>query len=301
MISRNQHDLNVAIVGGGISGILTAIGLLKYSHINVNVYEAAEEFSEIGAGLLLGPNAVRALKCISSEVYESYIRLQTGNLAIKHKNTWYDFIYATGPHAGEKICSIKNETGQSSIHRGKFMDALANILPKECAHLGKRLISIEEQGADVRLRFGDGTIASADCVIGADGVHSATRRAVFPDTWRDYEPVFTGVVGYRGVLPMAEACEAMGDELAMNSFTFCGNNCVTASFPIDFGATFNLIATKTGLKQWQGPWVQSTDFSEIKEVFSDWPPKTFKLLKVRKYYHWHQINVVVHLTDLIHL
>lgn len=282
MISQSKTSLSVAIVGGGISGILTAIGLMKYPHVNVDVYEAAEEFAEIGAGLLLGPNAVRALKCISPTIYEAYVRLQTGNLDRKHRNTWYDFVYATGPHAGEKICSVKSETGQSSIHRGKFLEALVNVLPKEKAHLGKRLESIEQSEDGVKLHFDDGTTTQADCVVGADGVHSATRKTVFPDNWQDYEPVFTGVVGYRGLLPMDEARKAMGDELAMNSFTFCGNNCVTASFPIDFGATFNLIATKSGSKTWEGPWVQSTDFDEIKQVFSDWPPETFKLLKVSR-------------------
>ena len=280
MISQAIPSLSVAIIGGGISGICTAIGLMRYPHITVNIYEAAPEFVEIGAGLLLGPNAVRALKCISPEVHEAYVRLQTGNLDPKHKNTWYDFVYATGTHAGKKICSVKSETGQSSVHRGKLLQALVSLIPPEIAHLGKRTKSIEQSVEGTTIFFEDGTSAQADCVVGADGVHSPCRKAVFPETWKDYEPVFTGVVGYRGLLPMAEACKAMGDELAMNSFTFCGQDCVTASFPIDFGATFNLIATKWSPKEWKGPWVQTTDFNEIKEVFSDWPPETFRLLKV---------------------
>lgn len=287
MISSDRPFLRVAIVGGGIGGILTAIGLLKYPHIDVQVYEAADEFAEIGAGLLLGPNAVRAMKCISPEIYEAYQQLHTGNLSPKHKYTWYDFVYATGPSAGKTICSVKSEVGQSSIHRGKFLNALVRALPKENAHLRKRLERIEEQSNDqdegdtVALHFADGTIAEADCVIGADGVHSTTRKFVFPDNWRDFQPIFTGVVGYRGLMPMADARKAMGDDLAMNSFTFCGNDCVTASFPIDHGETFNLIATKySSSRTWDGPWVQSTNFEEIKDVFSDWPAETFKLLKV---------------------
>ena len=281
MISAAKPGLDVAIIGGGISGICAAIGLLKYPNIHVTIYEASEQFSEIGAGLLLGPNAKRALNLISPKAHEAYTQLQTGNMHPGHKNTWYEFRYSTGPHAGERITKIQSETGQSSIHRAKFLDSLVRLVPKEIAQLGKALESIEESDDDVTLYFKDGTTAKAHCVIGADGVHSQTRRCIFKDSWQKYEPFFSGVVGFRALLPMDEARQVIGDEVAMNSFTHCGKDTVAASFPIDFGQTFNIIATTTANKHWEGPWVQKTsDFSEIQEAFKEWSPKTLPLIKV---------------------
>ena len=163
---------------------------MGYSHITINIYEAVPEFVEIGAGLLLGPNIVRALKCISPKVHEAYMRLQTGNMDPKHKNTWYDFVYVTGSHVGEKICSVKSETGQSSVYRGKLLEALVSLIPLKIAHLGKRTKSIEQSDKGTILYFDDGISAQTDYMIGADSVHSPTRKAVFSESWNDYEPVF---------------------------------------------------------------------------------------------------------------
>ena len=280
MISKRKRELRVAIVGGGIGGVCTAIALLQYPNVRVDIYEAAPQFSEIGAGVLVGPNAQRALKLISSVAHEAYTHLRTRNMDPKHKNNWYEFRFATGPNAGKTITKVQSETGQSSIHRAKFLESLVELIPEDIAHLGKRLEFIDESDEDVTMRFEDGTTAKADCVVGADGIHSHTRRLVFPDTWQKYEPRFSGVVAYRGLIAMNEARRIMGDELAMNSFTYCGKDTVTASFPIDFGETFNLVATSTKNTRWEGPWVQPCDFSEIQEVFKEWPEKTFHLIKV---------------------
>lgn len=274
--------INVAIVGGGISGICTAIGLQKYPHINATIYEAAERFSEIGAGVLLGPNAKRALNLISPQAHQYFEELQTGNMDPKHKYTWYEFRYSTGPRAGEELVKVQNEMGQSSIHRAKFLDSLLRLVPADICRLGKRLESIEQSIEGVELRFADGSSAQAHCVIGADGIKSQVRRTLFKDDWQKYEPQFSGVVAFRGLIPMAEAQKVMGDELPRNSFTHCGTNSVISSFPIDFGETFNIVACRTDYKSWDGPWVQSTNFDEVEEVFQHLSPKVWPLVKVRR-------------------
>ena len=280
MPSNTQNKIHVAIVGGGISGICTAIALQRFPHIRTTIYEAASEFAEIGAGLLLGPNAKRALNLISSEAHEAYTRLQTGNQDPEHKHTWYEFRYSTGPKAGQKITKVQSEIGQSSIHRAKFLDCLVNLVPKDICLLGKRLDSVKEYDDHVELLFQDGTTNTAHCVIGADGIHSQTRKCLFKENWEEYEPQFSGVIAYRALVPMDEARRMMGDELPMNSFTHCGKNSVVASFPIDFGETFNMVACSTGNKTWEGPWTQSTTVEEAREVFRDFEGGPKQLIEV---------------------
>ena len=83
----SPKPFSVAILGGGIGGICTAIGLLKYPHIDVQVYECAPSFGEIGAGVGIGLNAQRALELIAPEAKAAFDKHATGNLWPKHAKT----------------------------------------------------------------------------------------------------------------------------------------------------------------------------------------------------------------------
>ena len=80
ILNTTEKAINVAIIGGGIGGLCLALGLLKQSHLNVQVYEAAPMFSEIGAGVALGSNAARALALIGPAAKQAMDRHATGNL-----------------------------------------------------------------------------------------------------------------------------------------------------------------------------------------------------------------------------
>lgn len=85
-------SFSVAVVGGGIGGLALTIGLLKYPHIDVHVYESAPSFGEIGAGVALGPNAQRALELIAPEAKEAFVKHATTNMRASHANTFADHI-----------------------------------------------------------------------------------------------------------------------------------------------------------------------------------------------------------------
>ena len=83
------------------------------------------------------------------------------------------------------------------MHRADLHDALASAVPADIVHLNKKLVGLEQKGGQVTLRFADGTSATADAVIGADGVHSTVRDIVVgPD-----EPIHKGRIAYRAVFP----------------------------------------------------------------------------------------------------
>lgn len=84
--------LRIAIIGGGIGGLCTAIALLKYPHIDVQVYEAAPTFGEIGASLGIAPNAQQALELIAPEARAAYDKHATGNMWPKHAKTLANYI-----------------------------------------------------------------------------------------------------------------------------------------------------------------------------------------------------------------
>lgn len=107
-----------------------------------------------------------------------------------------------------------------SVHRAHFLDELVKEVPAQRAHFNKRLEILEETGNGVTLYFKDGTAATADVAIGADGVHSAVREFLLGA--EAAKPVFSGSVLYRGLVPMENAIEVLGSEHAQNAVILCG-------------------------------------------------------------------------------
>src|ERR1700739_4397053 len=90
---------------------------------------------------------------------------------------------------------LPRERGGREKARAVMQTILAQALPQRL-HLGHRLIGLEERGERVEARFDNGTRVAADVVVGADGIHSTVRHALFgPD-----DPRFTGCVAYRGLV-----------------------------------------------------------------------------------------------------
>ena len=96
------------------------------------------------------------------------------------------------------------------IHRARLHAALAALTPPNCVHFGKKLVAIEQNGAGVTLTFADGSRVEAMLVIGADGIHSVVREALFGAE----QPHFTGRVAYRTTYPTARIDATAIDERA---------------------------------------------------------------------------------------
>ena len=107
-----------------------------------------------------------------------------------------------------------------SVHRAHFLDELVKGIPAQRAHFNKRLEDLEETEDGVTLYFKDGTSATANVAIGADGVHSVVRNFLVGSDAA--KPVFADVVLYRGLVPMEKALEVLGSEHAQNATVLCG-------------------------------------------------------------------------------
>lgn len=129
-----------------------------------------------------------------------------------------------GEHENKVICAQKTLGGMQSVHRAHFLDELVKGVPAERVHFNKRLQSIEDKEGreEVVLHFKDGTAATADAVIGADGIHSTTREFILGERDMAAHSVFAGSVVYRGLVPMDKAVETLGAEYAQNSKFLCG-------------------------------------------------------------------------------
>ena len=105
--NHNRECIQVAVIGGGIGGLCLALGLQKYSHLDVHIYEAAPAIHEIGAGVTLAPNATNALELISPQVKARLKGHATTNMWPKYQNTWADY----------KMVCLKRLVRSSFAHR----------------------------------------------------------------------------------------------------------------------------------------------------------------------------------------
>lgn len=167
----DNNKLNVAIAGGGIAGLVTAIALLRHPGINVQIYERAKEFKEIGASIGLGPNGLRTLEKLGLDDVIS------GDVCSRQKGDW-PMVYRHWK-TGEVIAHDIHHTVKDKkhftarYHRAHLHQALQKHVPKELIHLGKKTVNVHvKEDERVVLSFEDGTTAEADLCIGADGIHS---------------------------------------------------------------------------------------------------------------------------------
>jgi salicylate hydroxylase/6-hydroxynicotinate 3-monooxygenase len=184
-----KKELSVAVVGAGMGGQAVAATLRRVG-FGVQVYEQAPRFARIGAGIQMMPNSMKVLRGIGIED-----RLRSVAFApCSHLNR--------DGYSGELTRELPMPESLYNapylcMHRADLHDALASAVPSEIVHLGKKLVALDQGGGQVTLRFEDGTTASADAVVGADGVHSIVRDIVVgPD-----EPIHKGRIAYRAVFP----------------------------------------------------------------------------------------------------
>ena len=180
---------SIAIIGGGIGGSAAALSLLK-AGFDVQVYEQAPELREIGAGIVLTPNAVRLLYHLGLTE-----ELQTQCVAPPawRQRRWDDgrtLLFtpiATAPGDPPRFYTA---------HRHDLLMMLGNKVPSERLHLGHKLTGFIDHGDRVEMQFAGKAAVTADIMIGADGIHSTVRALLFGAE----HPRFTGCIAYRGLV-----------------------------------------------------------------------------------------------------
>lgn len=280
--SSKPKAFSIAIAGGGISGLTLALGLLKYEHIDVQIYEAAPAFGEIGAGVAIGPNSQRALKLIGPHARDAFDKHATSNMWEAYADVFTEHIVGAGEHEGEAFASQKTQGGMRSVHRAQFLDELVKGVPAERAHFNKRLQSTEEkEGGGVLLHFKDGTTATADAVVGADGIHSTIREYLLGERDMAAHSVFAGSVAYRGLIPMDKAVEKLGAEYAQNSMMLCGPGKAILSYPTDLGKIMNAVVIDFERPDWDSDkWIMPATSEQLNRLLSGWGKKAHGLIEL---------------------
>ena len=263
-----MSGLRIGIVGGGVGGLSAGIALRQQGH-EVTVFEQASGFSRVGADINLTPNVVRAIDGLGAG---ATVRRLGARPTFRISRDW-----DTGKETSRLGMADEAErlygAPQVTIHRADIITALAEQFPLAQVRFAQRIRTINQDDSGVTLVFEDGGRETFDVVIGADGIHSRVRTALFGEE----SPRFTGVVSFRSVVP-TERVRQVPEIEAFTKWWGPNPQSQIVTFPLNQGKETFIFAT-TGQESWtEESWTSPGDVQELRGFYKDFHPDARALL-----------------------
>jgi len=253
--------MKVLIAGGGIGGLTAALALLKRG-IEVEVHEQAQALREVGAGVQISPNGARVLYELGVGEAVAAISCENEAKEIRLWNTgeaWspFDVVARSAEIYGYPYFTVYRPDLLGAL------EAAVRAADPGCIRLGRKAEAFEQSGDRVVLRFTDGGTAEGDILVGADGIHSIVRRQL----WGEPAARFTGMLAWRGVIPM--------ERLPRHLHRMVGTNWVgpgrhVVHYPLRRGELMNFVGVVEGVDWQVESWTAQGDRGELHRDYEGW-------------------------------
>ncbi|KAF7309373.1 FAD-binding-3 domain-containing protein [Mycena indigotica] len=281
--------LRIAIVGGGMGGLATALGLARNGFTHITVYEAAKDLGFVGAGIQVAPNLARQLQRLGvwEHLATDAVKLESADVRACASNE----VLVRVP-----LAHVTERYGQP--HRVAHRSALANALFQGCreaasyvtVHFNTNVLDVDFGDPRILVKErgepGNGRWVKADIIIGADGIKSVIRKQMLAKHGEEDRAQDTGQASYRIMLnrtQMQDDPELLALVDANSSFRWIGPRRHVIAYPISDHTIFNISTTQPDINFAAAPTATYTtraDKQAMLNVFQDFCDVVQRMLKM---------------------
>jgi salicylate hydroxylase len=278
--SSAAASLEVAIVGGGVIGVMMAMGLHRRG-IKAIIYERAPTYHEVSAGFAFTGTGRDCMEKLHPGILEVLGKISQKTDADTSNSYWDAYHPRTKEESEDESKSLLFRTPNNKLDywgcvRSQLLLGCAAQLPKEGITFGKQLVGYEDKDTNskVVLRFDDGTTAEADVLVGCDGIHSKTRENMLGADHPASHAGYTDMVAYRTMVPIDAGIAALGDKVARSGCMHTGPNACLMTYPVMNGTLLNVAIFAHDTTPFPDPVKMTAPAhrSEISKLLVGWGP-----------------------------
>jgi salicylate hydroxylase len=248
----------VLIAGGGIGGI-TALLALRQRGIDAELFEQTAAFGQVGAGLQVSSNSTRILRALGLGEALAKVAYYPEARDYRAWDSGERLYYTPLGQRAETRFGAPYYTA----HRADLLDVLLGGLEKGSFRLGCRIERFDQDDDGVTLSLADGSTATGDILIGADGIHSTVRGQMFGNEL----PRYTGNVAWRGLVPAERVAHL---DVAKVAGVWMGPNRSIVQYYIAAGKTFNWIGISRSEQPARESWLAEGRIEDALAEYAGW-------------------------------